>query len=173
MRQLTGCHANRTRNEKPIFYAKCYHQFDLGAGATRKEAWQRKLYRIMLQCIQFLFLFLSFFWPKIESRPNCVNFTSHFSNCFASRLRPVPLLPQTCMFVGTFSARNPEGVVLLLPRQAQLVHVDDIIVCLTIYTNYPPLAQVHQPARQTPKESRSQPPSLCGSLTCSKWILLL
>lgn len=123
--------------------------------------------------VSSLCFFLYFFWPKIESRPNCVNFTSHFSNCFASRLRPVPLLPQTCMFVGTFSARNPEGVVLLLSRQAQLVHVDDIIVCLTIYTNYPPLPQVHQPARQTPKESRSQPPSLRGSLTCSKWILLL
>lgn len=27
---------------------------------------------------------------------------------------------------------------LLLPCLAQLVHVDDIIVCLTIYTNYPP-----------------------------------
>lgn len=139
---------------------------------TGREQPLGQLCRIMLQCIlvavSHSFLF---FWAKIESRPNCVNFTPHFSNCFAARSRPAlpfpPLFQLPCMFVGTFSAWNQEeqSPSSPLPGSTCACRRHN---CLpyNLYKLSPervaPPPPVQQPAKTTQRRSPKQSQSLFG-----------
>lgn len=81
---------------------------------TGREQPLGQLCRIMLQCILVAVSHsFFFFWAKIESRPNCVNFTPHFSNCFAARSRPAlpfpPLIPIALHVCRHFQCLEPRG----------------------------------------------------------------
>lgn len=109
---------------------------------TGREQRLGQLCRIMLQCILVAVSHSFFFGPK-SNRGLIALISLHISRIVLppGHALPSPFPPYSnCL--ACLSALLVPGTkrsrALRLPCLAQLVHVDDIIVCLTIYTNYPP-----------------------------------
>lgn len=147
---------------KPIFYSRfltrlqvlsirfgCGTQGGVAQAEGNRTVRPVQLCRIMLQCI-LVAVSHSFFGPK-SNRGLIALISLHISRIVLppGHALPSPSYPNclACLSAllvpGTKRSKTPHTA--LLPRLAQLVHADDIIVCLTIYTNYPPnVWRLHQ-----------------------------